>query len=101
MAYPTGNLIPLNAGGLSTKLAISTSSAQSPVYTSFGPIYLNVYTDTDCFARFGVNPTADSSGIDQIILAGPLYRIGPVPSGQRLAFITASGSGFIYLTPEN
>lgn len=101
MSYPASNLIPCNTGGFSARIAISTSSAQSAAYDSANPVYLNVYTDVDCFVRSGLNPTALSTGVDQIIPSGPIYRLGPVPKGHKLAFVTASGSGFVYLTPEN
>lgn len=101
MTYPVGNLIQPSPGGLSQKIAISTSSAQSAAFDSFNPVYITVYSDTDCFFRSGANPTAVSNGTDQIIPSGPLYRIGPAQKGHKLAFITASGSGFIYITPDN
>lgn len=101
MSYPTGNLIPVNPGGISQKIAISGASAQSAAFMSGQPIYVNLYVDTDCFARCGANPTALSDGTDQFIPSGPLFRYGPIPIGYKLAFKTAAGSGFAYITQEN
>lgn len=89
-------------GGQSSKVSISTTSAQSATFGAATDAVPNQYVlvtpDVTCFMRQGVNPTAVSDGTDQIILANTTYRTF-VNSGNKLAFITASGTGNVYLTP--
>lgn len=87
-------------GGQSSSVAISTTSAQSAAlsFPAAQAGYVLVTTDTNCFVRQGTNPTALSNGTDQILLANQTYRCW-VNSGNKLAFITASGTGTVYLTP--
>jgi len=102
-----------NAGGLSQKIATSTVSAQT---TAFGtatstsnnqlasPVdgtYVNVYSDSLAFMRQGLNPIAVNTGVDQIVPANQLFRVGPIPPGFKLAFILPAATGNVYVTPEN
>jgi hypothetical protein len=84
-----------NAGGLSTKLAISAVSAQSIACTGSSVV---LTPDTTCFFRMGANPTALADGTDQILLANNTYRVTVSP-GQKLAFI-AGAAGNVYITQE-
>lgn len=88
--------MPANEGGTSQKLAISTTSAQSAVINQGEAM---VTPDVNCFFRAGTNPTALSTGVDTILLANNTYRISGIKGGNVLAFITASGSGSVYITP--
>ncbi len=90
----------VSEGGTSQRIAISTTSAQSGVLSANGGVDAVVYADTDCFVRQGASPTALADGTDQLLLAGNQYRLSGIVSGNRLAFITASGAGFVYLTPQ-
>src|SRR3990172_7690254 len=81
-------------GGQSAAVTISTTSAQSAAITTGWAI---VTPSVDCFFRQGTNPTALSNGTDQILLAGNSYRINGIVSGDKLAFITASGGGTVYI----
>lgn len=83
-------------GGQSAAVVISTTSAQSAAITAGSAV---VAPTVDCFFRQGTNPTALSNGTDQILLAGNAYRINGITSGDKLAFITASGSGTVYISP--
>lgn len=94
------SLVP-NEGGRSEQVAISTTSAQSTVLYTVAPGYVNLITTIDCFMRMGANPVALSTGVDQFVPAGNLMRIGPVPANFRLAFVTASGAGIVYITDES
>ena len=87
----------VKAGGDSVKIALSTTSAQTAALTSTS--YL-VTPDTTCFVRAGANPTALSNGTDQILIANNSYRIVPINPGDKMAFILASGTGNVYLTPD-
>lgn len=84
-------------GGDSIKVATSIASAQTPILTATSYI---VTSDTTCFARTGLNPTALSDGTDQILLANVTYRIVPILPGNKIAFILSAGTGNVYLTPD-
>jgi hypothetical protein len=90
------NSIPILTGGQSEKIAISGTSAQSSAITTDK---INIYADVDCFVRQGANPVALADGTDQIIPAGVMLRGYEITSGNKLAFIAASTSGNVYLTP--
>lgn len=93
------------SGGQSSKVAISTTSAQSAVFNGNQsgniPDNYSITPDVTCFVRMGVNPVAVSDGTDQILFAGSTYRVQPCPQGQRFAFITSTGTGNVYLTPND
>ena len=88
------------SGGQSSSVAISTTSAQSGVFTFDAALagYVLITVDANCFVRQGVDPTALSDGTDQILLANQTYRCW-VNSGNKLAFKTATGTGTAYMTP--
>lgn len=85
----------IDTGGLSQKVAISTTSAQS---TALNVDYAIVTPDTVCFIRQGADPTALATGVDQILMANQSYRVN-IKRGNKLAFKTATGSGYVYITP--
>lgn len=94
------SLVP-NEGSRSETVAISTTSAQSTALYSTSPGYVNIFSTVDCFMRMGTNPTALNTGVDQFIPGNNLLRVGPIPSGYKLAFITAAGTGTVYITEES
>lgn len=81
------------SGGQSQKLAISTSSATSAAIPSNSVV---IFADTQCFMRRGSG--ALSTGVDQIVPANTLLRVD-IPVGSTIAFITATGSGYVYISP--
>lgn len=85
------------SGGQSSKVAVTTTSAQSAALTATS--YL-ITSDVNIFVRMGENPIALSDGTDQIMLANNTYRIVPAILGQKFAFISLSGAGNVYLTPN-
>jgi hypothetical protein len=85
-----------HTGGRSQSVAISTVSAQSAAMTADTCV---LYSSAECFVRQGSNPTAVSNGTDLHIPANTLIRLSIIP-GNKLAFITATGTGTVYLTPE-
>lgn len=89
-----------NVGNLSAAVAISTTSAQSVVFSTRSESYVNLFSTADMFMRMGLNPVALSTGVDQFIPANNTVRISPIPANFRLAFITASGTGTVYVTDE-
>lgn len=94
------SLVP-NEGNKSEVIAISTTSAQSTALYGNSNGYVNLFSDVDCFMRMGLNPTALNTGVDQFIPGGNLLRVGPIPEDFKLAFITATGTGTVYITKES
>ena len=88
--------VSASAGGTSQKVAMSTVSAQSAAINAQVAL---VSPTEDCFVREGSNPTALSDGTDQFLFGGFTYRIAMSDGANRLAFIMASGSGTVYITP--
>ncbi len=86
-----------NRGGRAQKVSISTTSAQSGVLS--GVRFAVVTPSVECFYRCDSNPTAVSDGTDDILLAGHSYRINDIRDGDKMAFITASGTGSVYISP--
>jgi hypothetical protein len=58
-----------------------------------------VTPSVDCYVIQGANPTALSDGTDLKLLGNNTYRCR-VTFGSKLAFITATGTGSVNLTPE-
>jgi hypothetical protein len=85
------------SGGQSFKLSTSTTSIQTPVLSE--TVY-TVTSDSNCFIRMGTNPVAVSDGSDQLMLANQTYRFQPIIPGYKIAFILASGTGNIYMSPN-
>jgi hypothetical protein len=96
--------IGLTAGGTSQKVAISTSSAQSAAAAAAAteskavPLKYLITPDVACFVRKGADPTAVAD-TDQYLIANQTYRV-ELMDGEKMAFITASGSGNVYITPR-
>lgn len=85
-------------GGTSSKVAVSTASAQSALISAQ---YVVVIADVNVFFRRGANPTAVSDGTDQLLIANTPYRlVGHKVGGEKYAFITATGTGNVYITPD-
>lgn len=79
---------------VSSTVAISTTSAQSSAIAAESAY---IYSTVDCFAVAGATPTATTACM--FVPKETPLRIGGIKRGQKLAFITASGSGSVYLTP--
>lgn len=84
------------AGGQSEQVGISATSAQSSAIATKNAV---VTPTVDCFFRAGADPTALDDGTDAILLGGNSYRIAGITPGEKLAFISADGSGIVYITP--
>lgn len=91
------------AGGLSQKVVVSATSAQSTALTApaswpAGMPYRAIVTcDVPCWVRAGANPTALADGTDHYLPANTPFRV-EFASGQKLALI-AGGAGNAYITP--
>lgn len=84
-------------GGTSVKLAVSTTSA--PTMQPVGNSFAVVTPDVDVFFRRGTTPVAVSDGTDQLLKANISYRLYGFSQTDKLAFITASGTGNVYISP--
>jgi hypothetical protein len=85
------------SGGTSSKVAVSTTSAQSAAISAQCVV---VIADVNVFFRRGVNPTALADGTDQLLLANTSYRLVGHKAVEKFAFITATGTGNVYITPD-
>lgn len=74
-------------------VSISTTSAQSAALAGGNVV---VMATADCFILRGANPTATVLCLP--LLANTQYRLTGIAEGEKLAFITASGSGTAYVT---
>ena len=96
--------IGLTDGGTSQKVAMSTTSAQSTAAAAATgeskgvPIKYLITPDAACFVRKGPNPTAVAD-TDQYLSANQTYRV-ELMDGEKMAFIMASGTGNVYITPR-
>jgi hypothetical protein len=93
--FITENSINILTGGQTNAVSISTTSAQSSAIDAEKVV---IYSTVFCFVRQGANPTALSNGTDQPVPAENYLRVTLTP-GNKLAFITASGTGTVYITP--
>jgi hypothetical protein len=87
-------------GGNSLKVALTTTSAASAVITGCRSLIITTDSPTGCFLRQGDSPTALSNGTDQYLPPFTPMRLVNFYSGNKIAGITASGSGNLYITPE-
>lgn len=85
-------LVPRTANGQS--IAVSTATAQSAALDFTDAL---VTSTVDCFVVAGANPVATTACA--FIPANTPLRLYGWKLGEKLAFITASGSGTVYLTP--
>jgi hypothetical protein len=89
--------IAAQTGGLSAKIAVSGTSARSGSLNDQS--FVVVTSDVDVFFRRGSVATALADGTDQLLRAYQTYRLYGFSPGDKLAFITAGTSGFVYITP--
>lgn len=95
------------SGGQSSKIATSTTSAQSATISRPASVQpgaaasVLITCDVLTFGRYDPagNPTAVSDGTDQVFVPNLPYRIQVAPGG-KFAFIVPTGTGNVYLTPE-
>jgi hypothetical protein len=93
--------LKVDEGGASQKVAVSAASAQSAAITisPTGNQDVMVTPDIDVFVRQGSSPIAVADGTDILLLAGNSYRLSGIVNGNKLAFITGGGAGFVYISP--
>lgn len=104
----------LDAGGTSSKVAMTVASAKSAAFGTYGfvagkgdqsggVINLMLTTDALCFIRQGPDTAAAplvalADGTDGAFAVGT-HRVTITP-GNKLAAIVPSGTGNLYITPE-
>lgn len=77
-------------------VSVSTTSAQTA--NAIGSEECLVYSTVECFAKAGPNPTATAT-TGTPIPANTLIRLKGYRSQWKIAFITASGTGTVYVRP--
>lgn len=77
-------------------VSVSTTSAQTT--NAIGSQECLVYSSVECFALAGSDPTATVAA-GTPIGAGQSIRLRGIQSGDKLAFITATGTGTVYVRP--
>jgi len=90
-------LVARGSGEGHQSVSASTSSAQTTnAVDGSDPL---IYSTVECFAVAGANPTATVAN-GTPIPASTLLRLGGVQPGDKLAFITATGTGTVYVCPN-
>lgn len=88
-----------SAGNDSAIVAASGTSAQSSTYDcGVGKNFL-ITPLVSVYYRWGTNPTAVSTGADQLLVAGNTYRIKAGGTG-KFAFKALASSGNVHITLE-
>lgn len=92
--------ITVNAGGRSQAVSVSGVSAQSAAFSGATALFI---CTQPCWVRWGTNPTALGTGVDQYIPANEYVRlslVGDATAGSgTLAIITTGAAGTAYITP--
>ena len=79
-------------GGTCQKISISSTSAQSAAISNV----VHVTPSVDCFVREAASPVALADGTDHFLAAGATQEF-QVKNGNKLAFITSSATGTVYI----
>lgn len=77
-------------------VSVSTSSAATSNVIGASDCY--VYTNVECFALAGGTPTATVAA-GTPLAANSMTRFTGLQAGDKIAFITASGTGTAYVRP--
>lgn len=78
--------------------SVSVSTTSAATTNAIGSDTALVYTTVECFALAGSAPTATVAA-GTPLAANAMYRITGIMPGDKLAFITASGTGTVYVRP--
>ena len=80
--------------GTSQTVAYTGTAAQSSAF-QLTTTLIRVIASTDCYLRFGSNPTATTS--DMLLLANIPEYFGVTP-GEKVSAIRSTASGTLYIT---
>jgi len=84
---------PRVSGG--QKVDVTTTSAQSTVFSDGGDVIVTV--SALCFILVGTNPTAVAN-TSQALAANVPYRIHGLQPGEKIAFVTGTGTATAYIS---
>ena len=91
-----GSVVLPAVGGISQRIEVSGTSAQSTVFSDNTTVYM--HNTIGVYVRQGTNPTALATGADLFIPIGT-WRLTGIIDENKLAFITKGGVGEVHLTP--
>ena len=85
----------------SSTLAIGTTAAGSAAFPGNGGMGTTVVftPSVDCYVRQGATVAVVADGTDMLVRGGMTYRAYVAP-GNKLNFITATGTGSVSMTPN-
>ncbi len=83
--------------GKSQKLTVAASSAKSAAFQDTTSI-VRVFSQQDCWIRFGTNPTAAANDGDSTFHPGGTFDYYGVTAGDKLACILDSVGGDLHIT---
>jgi hypothetical protein len=78
--------------------SVSVSGVSAQTTNAIGAAECLVYANVECFVLAGSNPTATVAA-GTPIASGQTIRLRGLVAGDKLAFITASGTGTAYVRP--
>lgn len=87
------NAVPALRPGTTERVATSTASAASAAVTASSIV--RVISSTDVFLAVGTNPTATTSSM---LLPANTPEYIKLNTGDRIAAILSTGSGYLYVT---
>lgn len=88
-------LIGTRTYGTTTRLAVTSASAQSAAITA---TEVMVHASTRCFIKSGASPTAVANGDSIPIEAGEKFHMR-ITSGHLIAAIRDTADGYLHITP--
>lgn len=78
--------------------SVSASTTSAATTNAIGAQDCVIYSTVECFALAGATPTATVAA-GTPIPAGVLIRVDGLQATDKLAFITATGTGTVYVRP--
>jgi len=90
--------ITVSRGAAEGQQSVSASNTSAQTTNAIGAAECLVYSDVECFALAGSNPTA-TVALGTPIAANLMIRLRGLRAGDKLAFITATGTGTVYVRP--
>jgi hypothetical protein len=89
--------VSLTIPSVANTQALTISASSAAMATAIEAPFAVVYPTVNCFAIAGAAPVATTSCMP--LIGGTQYRVH-MRGGRKLAFITASGAGIVYITPD-
>lgn len=92
------HILTVARGANEGQQSVSVTTASAATSNAIGSDKCLVYSNVECFALAGANPTATVAA-GTPIGAGQMIRLKGIRPGDKLAFIAATGSGTVYIRP--